>query len=170
MARKILIATDGSELGTEALDAAAELSAKLDRDLCIVHVLLRGRPTEELIRMDESAHMIEVLGRPSIFERAGGRSFLRSAEEDHAAARAVAALGEEVLSRAKARAVRAGARNVTTAMREGDRAEEILSVAEAEGAEMIVMGRRGLGRRGVALGSVSRKVLDHAPCKVLVVR
>jgi nucleotide-binding universal stress UspA family protein len=43
-------------------------------------------------------------------------------------------------------------------------------VAEAENAEMIVLGRRGLGRvREVLLGSVSQKVLHQADCTVIIV-
>ncbi len=46
----------------------------------------------------------------------------------------------------------------------------ILDVAEAEKADLLVMGRRGLGRvREVLLGSVSQKVLHHADCKVVIV-
>jgi nucleotide-binding universal stress UspA family protein len=51
----------------------------------------------------------------------------------------------------------------------GDYADEILDMAEAEEASMIVMGRRGLGRlREVLLGSVTQKVL-HATDRTLVI-
>lgn len=48
---------------------------------------------------------------------------------------------------------------------------EIVSVAEAEGADLIVVGshgRSGLGR--FFLGSTSERVVRHAPCPVLVIR
>jgi nucleotide-binding universal stress UspA family protein len=44
-------------------------------------------------------------------------------------------------------------------------------VQAASGAFMVVVGARGLGGfRGLVLGSVSRHVVQHAPCPVLVVR
>lgn len=44
-------------------------------------------------------------------------------------------------------------------------------VDAAEGAFMVVVGARGLGGfRGLVLGSVSRHVVQEAPCPVLVVR
>lgn len=55
--------------------------------------------------------------------------------------------------------------------RRGDAATMILDEAEKEGVELIVMGTRGLGSgKRWLLGSVSTKVLHHAPANVLVVR
>jgi nucleotide-binding universal stress UspA family protein len=55
--------------------------------------------------------------------------------------------------------------------RKGEAASMIIDEAEKEGADVIVMGSRGLNAaQRVLLGSVSSKVLHHAPCNVLVVR
>lgn len=50
-------------------------------------------------------------------------------------------------------------------------AEAIVQVARVRGADLIVMGSRGLGRlEGLLLGSQSQKVVSHAHCPVLLVR
>ncbi len=60
---------------------------------------------------------------------------------------------------------------VATDILEGPPAEAILTIAEARGVDLIVMGTRGLGRlAGLLLGSQSQKVAAHAQCPVLLVR
>ena len=54
---------------------------------------------------------------------------------------------------------------------EGPPDEAILSVAKTRGADLIVMGTRGMGSlEGLLLGSVSTSVTRDAPCTVMVVR
>jgi nucleotide-binding universal stress UspA family protein len=53
----------------------------------------------------------------------------------------------------------------------GAAGEAIVDAAGAEGADVIVVGRRGLGAVGrFVLGSVSDYVVRHAECPVLIVR
>ncbi|MFZ5633230.1 MAG: universal stress protein [Bacillota bacterium] len=60
---------------------------------------------------------------------------------------------------------------LTTVVREGDPAKEIVRFAEENGIDHIVIGRRGLGNiRGALLGSVSAKVIHSARCPVTVVK
>lgn len=60
---------------------------------------------------------------------------------------------------------------IHTELIEGDAAEAIIEVAKTRNSDLIVMGSRGLGRlAGLLLGSTSQKVLNHAPCPVLIVR
>ncbi|PWH12161.1 MAG: universal stress protein [Anaerolineae bacterium] len=61
--------------------------------------------------------------------------------------------------------------DIHTEILEGPAADAILRVAQTRGNDLIVMGSRGLGQiTGLLLGSQSQKVLNHAPCPVLVVR
>lgn len=54
---------------------------------------------------------------------------------------------------------------------EGDPGEAIIDAAQAEGADMIVVGSHGRGTVGrFLIGSVSDHVVRHASCPVLVVR
>ena len=60
---------------------------------------------------------------------------------------------------------------VTVLVWTGDPGESIVSVAEAEAADLIVVGTHGRGPIGrLFLGSVSDHVVRHAPCPVLVAR
>jgi len=174
MSGKVVCATDGSESGNHAVDLAAEMSGKLGRDLCIVHVMLHGRPTAEFRHFAETEGLVEAVADRTGIQKGSDFASLQglfaSAADEVETARLTVALGEQIAAAARARAEDAGARHVTARTCVGDYADEILDVAKAEEASMIVMGRRGLGRvREALLGSVSQKVLHHAPCTVVIV-
>ena len=77
----------------------------------------------------------------------------------------------ELLEHAKAEAATAGVVEVETFARQGDAADAILDVAEEQGANLIVIGNKGMtGAKRFLLGSVPNKVSHHAPCSVLIVR
>ena len=55
--------------------------------------------------------------------------------------------------------------------REGDPADAILDVAEEKGADLIIVGNKGMtGAKRFLLGSVPNKVSHHAPCSVMIIR
>jgi universal stress protein A len=59
--------------------------------------------------------------------------------------------------------------SVTTILRHGDPAEEILALAADQPVDLICLGARGRGRvTGALLGSVSTAVLHHSPVPVVV--
>jgi universal stress protein A len=59
--------------------------------------------------------------------------------------------------------------SVTTVIRHGDPAEEILKLVGEQPVDLICMGARGRGRiTGALLGSVSTAVLHHSPVPVIV--
>jgi nucleotide-binding universal stress UspA family protein len=75
---------------------------------------------------------------------------------------------EEILDEALAAAGGPGEVNVTKTVRAGGAAAVLTEVAE--GADLMVVGARGLGGfRGLLLGSVTHQVVAHSPCPVVVV-
>ena len=76
-----------------------------------------------------------------------------------------------LLDEAEREARQAGVESVETFARQGDAADAILDVAEEQGADLIVVGNKGMtGAKRFLLGSVPNKVSHHAPCSVLIIR
>jgi nucleotide-binding universal stress UspA family protein len=72
---------------------------------------------------------------------------------------------------AAARRLRDAGLDAEPEVRVGDPAHEIIAVARARQAGVVIVGTRGqTGLRRLLLGSVARNVLLHAPCSVMVVR
>ena len=66
---------------------------------------------------------------------------------------------------------KAGIKNVTTNILEGDARDKIVSVAKKEACDLIIMSTHGRsGIRRALLGSVAEDVVRHAPCPVLLIR
>ncbi len=79
--------------------------------------------------------------------------------------------GEELLAEAKKEAAERYGIEIETIVLTGHPADKIIEEAERWGADLIVMGTRGLsGFKRLLLGSVSDAVAKHAPCPVLLVR
>ncbi len=77
---------------------------------------------------------------------------------------------EEVLKES-AQPLRDAGLEVQAKVRFGNPATEIIQEASEGGYDMIVMGSHGRGAiGGFLLGSVSNRVIHHAPCPVLIVR
>ena len=149
MTDRILVAVDGSDTGARALDCAALLSAKLAGGLSIVHVQLHGRPAAELARLAEAEHLLDHLRRQESFSaRAQAESlgaFYAATQSEIERVLVIAAIGDDILARARARAEAAGAQDIRTHNAAGDYADEILDIAAAEDAGMIVLGCWGAG-------------------------
>ena len=80
-------------------------------------------------------------------------------------------IASNVLADAEA-AIRAkGVAEVEAVVEQGDTAQHILDKAAQSGADMIVMGSRGLGGlAGLLMGSVSQKINHLATCTCVTVR
>lgn len=175
MKKHIFVATDGSDAAMQAVDLAAELAAKFGVPLTVGHVLQFGRPPEELGRMAEAEHIVESVSKNSdidfqITTGTVGDMFVPSRPSSDVV-RIVTLIGDEILRRASDRAKELGVETVKTVTSQSNPADAILDMAAEAGADMIVLGHRGLGRwRRMFLGSVAQKVNQHAECTVITVR
>lgn len=175
MKTHIFVATDGSDTAAKAVDLAADLAARYDLPLTIGHVLHFGRPSEELQRMAHVEHLVEEVRAKSGVDFPNVPDTMLALFADtrpgEDMVRLVTLVGDEILRRAAERAREMGARKIETVTGQGDTADAILDMAKQAGADMIVIGHRGLGRlKRVWLGSVAQKVLNSAECSVVSVR
>ena len=175
MTQHAFVATDGSPAAGRAVDMAGDIAAKFQVPLTIGHVLHFGRDAEEMARMAEVEHLVDTVRRDPSFEFAMVPDTVPGVFEElrggRAGPRAIARIGEEILARAAERATARGAREVSTRSANGDTADAILDMAGDVGADLVVVGHRGLGRlRTALLGSVAHKIVQHAECTVVSVR
>ena len=80
-------------------------------------------------------------------------------------------VAREIVERATLRCTELGVSSVTGQIVVGNPREAILRVAREKESDLIVMGRRGLGRLAdLLLGSVSHRVTQGAGCACLTVK
>jgi nucleotide-binding universal stress UspA family protein len=145
MFRSIVVGTDGSETARKAVAAAVDLASAVGATLDIVSAY---EPVSSQRLREESRQAPE------------DTQWTINPREDV----------EATLEHAKESAGNGGV-DVTTFAREGDPADAILDVAEERGADLIVVGNKGMtGAKRFLLGSVPNKVSHHAPCSVLIIR
>jgi nucleotide-binding universal stress UspA family protein len=143
--RSIVVGTDGSDTARSAVDAAVELAQLTGATL---HLVSAYEPV--------SSQRL----RPEARQVADDLQWMVNHRED------VDATLAEAAGRAEAGGVEA-----QTFVREGDPADAILDVAEELGADLIVVGNKGMtGARRFLLGSVPNRVSHHAPCAVMIIR
>ncbi len=174
MFKTILVAADGSHYAERAVEAASRLAQSCGARLIVVHALFARLP-EELLHMAEAEHLVQpgpsnvgvLAGGPAATAALGARPMAEARE----VRKAIDAIGQRVVAGAEEVARRVGVKDVRTRVEEGDPARRILAVAKEENADLIVMGRRGLGRlQGLLMGSVSSKVCSLAECACLTMK
>ena len=145
MFNSIVVGTDGSETAGEAVRQATELAKSLKASL---HLVSAYEPVPEGRLREERQQIPEDL------------QWMVNPRED------VDATLEEAGKTLKEAGV-----TVQIHAREGDPADAILDVAEEQGADLIVVGNKGMtGAKRFLLGSVPNKVSHHAPCSVMIIR
>lgn len=138
--KHIVVAIDGSAGSARALEEAIKLGRSLAE-----------APKVTALHIDQTVPMNEPpLGiDPEERIEAEGAALLKSAE---------AALVASGLA-------------YDTAVRKGDPAREICEFARRESGDLVIVGTRGQSLAAeLFLGSVSHKVIQHAPCPVMTVR
>jgi nucleotide-binding universal stress UspA family protein len=144
MFSRILVAVDGSEPAQRALEFAVELAKKHAAKLIILHVVLQRVYTATPVEAGMLA--------PTVFVnemQAEGETIIKNAK-DHVTNKAI---------------------DYECKMAKGMPAEEIIKFATTEGADLIVVGSRGLNEvRSFLFGSVSDKVCHHVKCPTLIVK
>jgi nucleotide-binding universal stress UspA family protein len=152
---KILLASDGSETGTHAMEVAVEFCEQTGSELHLVYV---GEDAYSATLVYPEA------ADPEWVEREGPvlTGQLQQQFEQ---------MSRRVLDTQAEKVREAGGTIAQAHLRMGEAATEIVDLAEELGAGLVVLGSRGLGGvRRALMGSVSDSVVRHAHCPVLVVR
>ncbi len=173
MIRHILVATDGSDKAQEAVALAANFARAVEARVTILHVILHGVRADEMNRLARSEHLVRSVsgvvlpGQEKTF--VSMNDLFQSTHVD--IGETVAVLGERIAEDAAEEVRAIGVKDVSQRVEPGDYAETVLAVSQEIGADLIVVGSRGLGRlSGMVLGSVSQKIVQRALCSVMVVR
>ena len=141
MFRKILVAIDGSEPASRALEAAIEEAGAWNAKVHVVYVVESGLFSS--LPMDNTLEVIY-----SVLQKEG----------------------EEILESARKKADAAGI-SLTTHLRQGHAGSQIVSLAEELGIDLIVLGSYGKsGVDRLLLGSVTDYVVQNSPITTTVVR
>jgi nucleotide-binding universal stress UspA family protein len=142
MFKSIIVGTDGSPTATEAVRRAAGLAAGWGATL---HLVSAHTPAKVKVAVGTASV-------PEAADWAPDPDFKVDAVLDKAATLAKSEGAEVEIHAPKA-----------------DAADALIAVADREGADLIVVGNRGMTGARRLLGSVPNKVTHHAPCSVLVV-
>lgn len=133
------VGTDGSATAEEAVREAAEIARRFGAKLVLL----------------------------SAFERSKGSSAASTQNVELQWASNSSAIVKSILERIEEDLGKGGI-DCETRADEGDAAEVLVRLAEECGADLLVIGNKGMQRR--VLGSVPNTVTHHAGCSVLVVK
>jgi nucleotide-binding universal stress UspA family protein len=141
----IVVGTDGSSTAERAVDTAGQLAAALD---ATVHVVMSYR---------------------AVSASAGPAACAGVWVDPLATSEASRARAESAVAAAQDRLEGLGVK-VWSHVCEGDPAEALIAAASQVGAQMIVVGNKGMMGARRVLGSVPNRVSHHAHCSVLIVQ
>jgi nucleotide-binding universal stress UspA family protein len=148
--RKIMVTLDGSELAAKALPEATRMAKLFGADVLLVRVV------DNVYKRELQQAPETMVDQVSAYTQSHTNQQLQ----------AVVAAQNTVASELTSQGLHA-----TSLVEAGEPAQVILEIAGREAADLLVMsthGRTGLSR--LVYGSVAERVLQGAPCPVLLVR
>lgn len=175
MIKTILVPTDGSDHAVKAISFASDIASKYNARIVIFHSLLVGSSSGEILKLVEAGQLSEET-LSGLKNNADLQASIRSAAifapnnippsiED------LEHVGKEILDAGERIAREHGVENVSHILTNGEPIQCILKAVDDEGADLIVMGSRGLGNiEGLLVGSVSHRVSQLAACTVVTVK
>ncbi len=147
MINKILIAVDGSNHSVKSVEFGAEVAKGLGAEVLLYHVVKPYQLPDSLKEFAKAEHMAAI----------DADLLMRGAKH--------------LLARSLDAARKIGLKDVSIETDEGPIARSIVSKAESFGADLIVIGSRGMGDlEGMLRGGVSHRVETLAKCPVTVVK
>lgn len=147
MFKTVLVGTDGSDNAMKAVEAAADMIAGVPE--AVLHIVTAFRPLTPA-ELEALAQQLPDEFRSHASAQSGVESRLESAKH---------------LAEAR------GAKHVELHQINAEPTEAILDQIDSHRADLLVVGSRGENFTGRILhGSVSTKLLHHAPCSVMVVK
>ena len=148
MYKSIVVGIDGSDTARAAMLKAADLAKLTGARVHLVTASAKGYLGELVAIEPIAAGMVEAL---------------KAAESE------IASASEAMLSRAAEEVGERGV-EVETHVVDSAPADAIVDVAQSVGADLIVVGNKGMrGTKRYVLGSVPNSVAHHAPCDVTIV-
>jgi nucleotide-binding universal stress UspA family protein len=142
----IVVGTDGSATAAVAVDKALEIAQNAGATVHVVH-----------------AHRLLSVG-----QLANSATYGATNLDIDKVNKGIEAQSRSVVDHVADQARRAGVK-CETHLRDDDPAHALIDVAEQVGADLIVVGNRGMSGVRRMLGSVPNKVSHHCPCTLLIV-
>jgi nucleotide-binding universal stress UspA family protein len=139
--KKILIPTDGSDCSVRAADVGISLAKLLGAEIIVIYAI-------DIIILEELSKSI------------GSKDFEKELKEK----------GERYLNYVAELGTKEGLKTEAI-LTKGEPHDQIVHSAKTLGVDMIVMGTYGRrGTKRILIGSVTERVIEYAPCPVLVVK
>jgi len=174
MIKTIVTATDGSEHARRAVQFAIDFAKRYEARLVVAHVLLRDaspQDVREVVKVEKLPKAVRdeldrVTDVPLAAASMGGGYVPAPIPKS-----VLEAVAERLLADVQKAAEKAGVSKFSSVVLEGPPAQRILELVQQEKADVVVMGRRGMGAvAGLVLGSVSNKVASRAECTCITVK